>query len=248
MAASSRPALKAFPQASPCGHVSTTALSRRRSIELRHEYAAMMTARRAAILVRSLIYVGWCGSRLCATPTKACGNPTWNDYVALRITTSSGSANVIPLTSMKVPTLGIPGWWDQEDFYGPVAIYDALREADTQGIFSSSTGAGGWSGTGDSQHSFGSNTAESRREKIRRRSLRITRGQRREGLCAGHRLRQAPTVAAGMAADGTEHERSVRTQRTGARVAAGKRAGEEPRRADHRRDVTIRCGTENAVP
>ena len=29
----------------------------------------------------------------------------------------------------RVPTLNVAGWWDQEDFYGPVTIYRAAREA-----------------------------------------------------------------------------------------------------------------------
>ena len=36
------------------------------------------------------------------------------------------------LKSVKVPTLNVAGWWDQEDFYGPLAIYDALEQHDTQ--------------------------------------------------------------------------------------------------------------------
>jgi hypothetical protein len=27
------------------------------------------------------------------------------------------------LTRVTVPTLNVAGWWDQEDFYGPVTIY-----------------------------------------------------------------------------------------------------------------------------
>ena len=29
-----------------------------------------------------------------------------------------------------VPTLNVAGWWDQEDFYGPVTIYEALQKHD----------------------------------------------------------------------------------------------------------------------
>jgi predicted acyl esterase len=31
---------------------------------------------------------------------------------------------------VKVPTLNVAGWWDQEDFYGPLAIYHALEGHD----------------------------------------------------------------------------------------------------------------------
>ena len=29
-----------------------------------------------------------------------------------------------------MPTLNVAGWWDQEDFYGPVTIYEALQKHD----------------------------------------------------------------------------------------------------------------------
>jgi putative CocE/NonD family hydrolase len=31
-----------------------------------------------------------------------------------------------------VPTLNVAGWWDQEDFYGPIQIYERLETFDTQ--------------------------------------------------------------------------------------------------------------------
>ncbi len=48
---------------------------------------------------------------------------------------------------MKVPTLNVAGWWDQEDFYGPLAIYDALERHDTHGLSRLVVGPwnhGGW--------------------------------------------------------------------------------------------------------
>jgi putative CocE/NonD family hydrolase len=33
-----------------------------------------------------------------------------------------------------VPTLTVAGWWDQEDFFGPVAIYEAMERNDIKGI------------------------------------------------------------------------------------------------------------------
>jgi uncharacterized protein len=100
--------------------------------------------------------------------------PTWNDYVAHPDYDEFWKRQtMIPyLNSVKVPTLNVAGWWDQEDFYGPVAIYDALEKHDTQGINYLVVGPwrhGGWSGgTGDSLGAipFGSNTAEYFREKI----------------------------------------------------------------------------------
>jgi putative CocE/NonD family hydrolase len=100
--------------------------------------------------------------------------PTWNDYVAHPDYDDFWKRQtMIPhLTSVKVPTLNVAGWWDQEDFYGPVRIYDELEKHDTQGINYLVVGPwrhGGWSGgTGDSLGPipFGSNTAEYFREKI----------------------------------------------------------------------------------
>jgi hypothetical protein len=76
------------------------------------------------------------------------------------------------LTSVKVPTLNVAGWWDQEDFYGPIAIYDALERHDTRGINYLVVGPwrhGGWSGgRGDALGpiAFGSNTAEYFRDQV----------------------------------------------------------------------------------
>ena len=100
--------------------------------------------------------------------------PTWNDYVAHPDYDDFWKRQtMIPhLTSVKVPTLNVAGWWDQEDFYGPVRIYDELEKHDTQGMNYLVVGPwrhGGWSGgTGDSLGAipFGSNTAEYFREKI----------------------------------------------------------------------------------
>ena len=57
------------------------------------------------------------------------GTTTWRTPT----TTTSGSARrMIPyITAVKVPTLNVAGWWDQEDFYGPVRIYEALEQFDT---------------------------------------------------------------------------------------------------------------------
>ena len=31
-----------------------------------------------------------------------------------------------------MPTLNVAGWWDQEDFYGPLKIYETLEKHDTR--------------------------------------------------------------------------------------------------------------------
>jgi putative CocE/NonD family hydrolase len=78
--------------------------------------------------------------------------PTWNDYVAhpdydefwMRQT-------LIPqVQAVKVPTLNVAGWWDQEDFYGPLRVYEALERHDPTGINQLVVGPwnhGGWNDT-----------------------------------------------------------------------------------------------------
>ncbi|HEX5053998.1 MAG TPA: CocE/NonD family hydrolase [Planctomycetota bacterium] len=100
--------------------------------------------------------------------------PTWNDYVAHPDYDAFWRAQtVVPqLTSCTVPTLNVAGWWDQEDFYGPLAIYRALEQHDDKGINHLVVGPwnhGGWSrGAGDRLGAipFGSNTAAWFREHV----------------------------------------------------------------------------------
>ena len=100
--------------------------------------------------------------------------PTWNDYVAHPDYDDFWKRQTpIPhLKSATVPTLNVAGWWDQEDFYGPIRIYDELEKYDTQGINYLVVGPwnhGGWSrGTGDQLGaiSFGSPTSQYFRERV----------------------------------------------------------------------------------
>jgi uncharacterized protein len=94
--------------------------------------------------------------------------PTWNDYVAHPDYDEFWKRQtMVPhLTSVKVPTLSVAGWWDQEDFYGPIRIYDALEKFDRQHLNYLVVGPwrhGGWAGgTGESLGAipFGSATSE----------------------------------------------------------------------------------------
>jgi uncharacterized protein len=100
--------------------------------------------------------------------------PTWNDYVAHPDYDEFWKRQtMIPhLTSVKVPTLNVAGWWDQEDFYGPVRIYDALERHDTQNLNYLVVGPwrhGGWAGgSGESLGAipFGSATSEYFRDNV----------------------------------------------------------------------------------
>jgi putative CocE/NonD family hydrolase len=71
-----------------------------------------------------------------------------------------------------VPTLNVAGWWDQEDFYGPVRIYEALEPHDAKGLNFLVVGPwnhGGWNSREGNRFGaidFGSPTAMHFREKI----------------------------------------------------------------------------------
>jgi putative CocE/NonD family hydrolase len=81
--------------------------------------------------------------------------PTWNDFVAHPDYDDFWKRQtVIPfLREVKVPTLNVAGWWDQEDFYGPLRIYAALEKNDPKNVNRLVVGPwnhGGWArGAGD---------------------------------------------------------------------------------------------------
>ncbi len=56
--------------------------------------------------------------------------PTWNDYVAHPDYDAFWQRQtLIPhIAAVNVPTLNVAGWWDQEDFYGPVAHLRGARD------------------------------------------------------------------------------------------------------------------------
>ena len=100
--------------------------------------------------------------------------PTWNDYVAHPDYDAFWQRQtLIPhLREVKVPTLNVAGWWDQEDFYGPVRIYDALERHDTKRLNHLVVGPwnhGGWSrGAGERLGAipFGSATSQYFRDEV----------------------------------------------------------------------------------
>ena len=100
--------------------------------------------------------------------------PTWNDFVAHPNYDSFWKQQAMPfiLTRPRVPNLNVAGWWDQEDFYGPMKIYELLEKNDPDHLNYLVAGPwnhGGWShGTGQSLGPipFGSDTALYFRQKI----------------------------------------------------------------------------------
>ena len=93
--------------------------------------------------------------------------PTWNDFVTHPNYDAFWKQQAMPyiLTRPKVPDLNVAGWWDQEDFYGPMKIYEILEKQDQDHLNYLVAGPwnhGGWArGAGNSLGliPFGSDTA-----------------------------------------------------------------------------------------
>jgi uncharacterized protein len=102
--------------------------------------------------------------------------PTWTDFVNHPNYDSFWKKLAFRpyLENLKltVPNLNVAGWWDQEDFYGPVEVYKLLEKNDTQHLNYLAVGPwnhGGWAvGAGRKlgNFDFGSDTAAYFREKI----------------------------------------------------------------------------------
>ena len=56
--------------------------------------------------------------------------PTWNDFVRHPDYDAFWQRQAFAplLNRVTVPTLNVAGWWDQEDFYGPLKIYELLEK------------------------------------------------------------------------------------------------------------------------
>ncbi len=100
--------------------------------------------------------------------------PTWNDFVTHPDYDDFWKRQtLVPyLTSVQVPTLNVAGWWDQEDFFGPMRIYSALEPHDRRKMNFLVVGPwnhGGWNQAGGESLGpikFGSPTSRYYREKI----------------------------------------------------------------------------------
>ena len=59
--------------------------------------------------------------------------PTWSDFVNQPDYNAFWKRQAFApwLNRVTVPTLNVAGWWDQEDFYGPIKIYELLEQHDT---------------------------------------------------------------------------------------------------------------------
>jgi len=101
--------------------------------------------------------------------------PTWQNFVAHpnydRFWQAAVTSAQMP-PRPKVPNLFVAGWWDQEDFYGPMTIYKRQARADTDGrnfLVVGPWNHGGWS-RGKSDHygpfPLGSNTGGTFRAEV----------------------------------------------------------------------------------
>jgi putative CocE/NonD family hydrolase len=100
--------------------------------------------------------------------------PTWNDFVRHPDYDAFWKRQAFApwLNRVTVPTLNVAGWWDQEDFYGPLKIYELLEKHDANKqnfLVVGPWNHGGWSG-GDGQKlgkiDFGSATAQYYRRNV----------------------------------------------------------------------------------
>jgi uncharacterized protein len=100
--------------------------------------------------------------------------PTWKDFVTHPNYDTFWKQQAMPylLTKPKVPNLNVAGWWDQEDAYGPMKIYELLEKSDPDHLNYLVAGPwnhGGWarsSGKSLGPISFGSDTSLYFRQKI----------------------------------------------------------------------------------
>ncbi|MGH9469996.1 MAG: CocE/NonD family hydrolase [Terriglobia bacterium] len=93
--------------------------------------------------------------------------PSWNNFVDHPNYDFFWQSEEVShfLTRVTVPDLNVAGWWDQEDFYGPVKIFEGLEEHDTRHwnfLVVGPWNHGGWahgSGRKLGQIDFGSDTS-----------------------------------------------------------------------------------------
>lgn len=100
--------------------------------------------------------------------------PTWNDFVSHPDYDAFWKRQGFApwLNRVTVPTLNVAGWWDQEDFYGPIKIYELLERHDSANknfLVVGPWNHGGWSngeGRKLGRIDFGSATAQHYRQNI----------------------------------------------------------------------------------
>src|SRR6187455_761718 len=177
------PALKAAsPQASPIDMWLGDDFHHNGAFHLAYgfEYAAMMEAGKEIKLFDFDEYDGYewylkLGSLANINPKYLGGKiPTWNDYANHPNYDDFWKKQSVKgyLNKVAVPTLNVAGWWDQEDFYGPVKVYEELEKHDKDGknfLVVGPWNHGGWAngpGSNLGRAQFGSATGQYFREKV----------------------------------------------------------------------------------
>lgn len=102
--------------------------------------------------------------------------PTWNNYIAHPSYDQFWQERALPthIKKVNVPTLNVIGWFDQEDYYGPMKVYEALEKYDTNNqnfVVIGPWNHGGWArGSGDSlgKIQFGNATSKQYNANIQR--------------------------------------------------------------------------------
>ena len=103
--------------------------------------------------------------------------PAWNEFMAHGTYDEYWTRQVVlrDLGGISHPILNVAGWFDAEDFYGPMSIYEVLEQYDTEDVNFLVAGPwrhGGWARS-DGQTlgslDFGSNTSAYYREQIQAR-------------------------------------------------------------------------------
>ncbi|HUJ50018.1 MAG TPA: CocE/NonD family hydrolase, partial [Bryobacteraceae bacterium] len=100
--------------------------------------------------------------------------PTWNDFVnhPNYDTFWQKQAFAPYIAAPKVPNLNVGGWWDQEDFYGPLKVYELFEKNDPNHLNYLAVGPwnhGGWAradGSKLGEIPFDSNTSKYFRTEI----------------------------------------------------------------------------------
>jgi putative CocE/NonD family hydrolase len=103
--------------------------------------------------------------------------PTWNDYVNHPNYDAFWQRQAVSpyMTNVSVPILHVAGWWDQEDFYGPLKIYEALEVHDgthKNFLIAGPWNHGGWNGGSGRKLGnldFGGATGQYFREQVKAR-------------------------------------------------------------------------------
>lgn len=116
--------------------------------------------------------------------------PTWKDYVAHPNYDAFWQQQAVApyLTRVNVPFMHVAGWWDQEDFYGPLMIYRTLEKADRDGrnfFVAGPWNHGGWNQAAGRKLGivdFGSDTATFYRRQIKTKFFAKFLKDRRETI------------------------------------------------------------------